>query len=236
MARNLIISGGIYHPFEETSAAVADLLLPLGVQSDIVDDVDAGIDSLEGGGYDVLTVNALRWRMLNHDKYIPFRDEFQFELAPHRQKALTGFIVAGGGLLGLHTASICFDTWDGWANLLGARWKWDASFHPEPALLEARPGSTDHVIVKGLKPFRVTDELYHDLERMPDTEVLLNADAPENGAPQALMFARHVGAGRAVYDALGHDAASLCEPTHARLLRRSAAWVLGWPDTQVEAL
>ena len=236
MPRNLIISGGIYHPFAETSAAVADLLLPLSVQSDIVDDVDAGIDSLEGGGYDLLTVNALRWRMLNHDKYIPLRAEYQFELAPHRQEALTRFIVAGGGLLGLHTASICFDTWAGWANLLGARWNWDASFHPEPAPLAVRPGSTDHVIVRGLKSFQVIDELYHNLERMPDTDVLLHADAPANGAPQALMFAKRVGAGRTVYDALGHDAASLCEPTHARLLKRSAAWVLGWPDAQVEAL
>lgn len=236
MRRNLIISGGIYHPFTETSAAVADLLLPLGVQSDIIDDVDAGIDAVEGGEYDLLTVNALRWRMLNHDKYIPFRAEWQFELSPRRQKALTQFIVAGGALLGLHTASICFDTWEGWLDLLGARWNWDASFHPEPAPLEVRPGSTDHVIVRGLKPFRVTDELYHHLELMPDTDVLLYADAPANGVPQALMFARHVGAGRTVYDALGHDAQSLSEPTHTRLLRRSAAWVLGWSDAQVEAL
>jgi hypothetical protein len=236
MIRNLIISGGIYHPFAETSQAVADLLLPLGVQSDIIEDVDAGIDALAGGAYDLLTVNALRWRMLNHDKYIPFRAEWQFELAPDRQRALTRFVVAGGGLLGLHTASICFDTWDGWSELLGARWNWDASFHPEPATIEARPGKTDHVIVAGLEPFQVTDELYHNLELMPDTDVLLNADAPGNGTPQALMFARRVGAGRTVYDSLGHDVASLCESTHARLLRRSAAWVLGWSDAQVEAL
>ena len=50
------------------------------------------------------------------------------------------------------------------------------------------------------------------------------------------MFAKSIGSGRSVYDSLGHDAASLREPTHARLLKRSAAWVLGWSDTQVEAL
>jgi type 1 glutamine amidotransferase len=236
MQRNLIITGGIYHPFAETSSVLADLLLPLGVQSDIIDDVDAGIDAVEGGEYDLVTVNALRWRMLNNDKYIPYRAEWQFELAPRRQKALSQFIDAGGGLLGLHTASICFDTWEAWSDLLGARWNWDASFHPDPHLLEARPGSTDHVIVRGLKPFRVTDELYHNLDRMPDTEILLEAAAPANGELQALMFAKSIGSGRSVYDSLGHDAASLREPTHTRLLRRSAAWVLGWSDTQVEAL
>jgi type 1 glutamine amidotransferase len=35
-----------------------------------------------------------------------------------------------------------------------------------------------------------------------------------------------VGQGRVVYDALGHDGASLNHPTHAQLLRDAAQWAL----------
>ena len=34
--RNLILSGGIYHPFAETSAIIAGQLASLGLQSDIL--------------------------------------------------------------------------------------------------------------------------------------------------------------------------------------------------------
>jgi type 1 glutamine amidotransferase len=234
--RNLIISGGIYHPFEETSATLAAMFEPLGVQSTVVGDVDAAVDSLATGNYDLVTVNALRWRMLNHEKYVPFRAEWQFELSRSRQDALADFVAAGGGLLGLHTASICFDTWCGWRDLLGAAWNWERSFHPEPAPLEVRPSTAGHVITRGLEPFRLTDELYHHLDQAPGATVLLEADAPDEGGPQALMFAQAYGAGRCVYDALGHDAESLTHECHARLLKRSAAWALGWDDARVAAL
>jgi hypothetical protein len=79
MARNLIISGGIYHPFDETSAALAGLLEPHGIESTITEDIEGGLATLKD--YDLVTLNCIRWRMIQNEKYVPFRDEWAMELS-----------------------------------------------------------------------------------------------------------------------------------------------------------
>ena len=39
MARNLILTGGLYHPFEEASETLAALLQDVDIQSDITTDI-----------------------------------------------------------------------------------------------------------------------------------------------------------------------------------------------------
>lgn len=223
MNTNLIISGGIFHPFDETSAALAGLFDGLDIRSNITMDLEDALATLDQ--YDLVTMNCLRWRMIQHDKYIPFRDEWAMEISDAGRGALQNHVAAGGGLLGLHTASICFDTWDGWKDLLGVAWNWEKSFHPEIGDIEVAVAADAHPIVAGLEDFGLHDEIYHHLAPADDAPGLLFAEADEGIQP--LMWARQVGAGRAVYDSLGHDAASINHPTHARILRRSALWVLG---------
>ncbi len=235
MNKNLIISGGIFHPFDETSAALAGLFDGLDIRSTITTDLEDALASL--GQYDLVTVNCLRWRMIQHDKYIPFREEWAMELSDEGRAALENHVTSGGGLLGLHTASICFDTWPGWKDLLGVAWNWEKSFHPDISDIQVGVAADAHPIVAGLEDFALHDEIYHYLTPAGDAPALLFAtagDGADDGV-QPLMWARQVGAGRAVYDSLGHDAASINHPTHARILRRSALWALG-RDEEVGAI
>ena len=80
MARNLIISGGIYHPFDETSVMLAELLESVGITSTITEDIEGALATLDQ--YDLVTLNCIRWRMIQHEKYIPFRDQWAMELSP----------------------------------------------------------------------------------------------------------------------------------------------------------
>ncbi len=43
MARNLILTGGLFHPFEEASETLAGLLAPLGISSDITTDIASSV-------------------------------------------------------------------------------------------------------------------------------------------------------------------------------------------------
>ena len=225
--KGVILSGGIFHPFAETSAALADLLAAEGIVCTVTEDVAEAIDAL--AHVDLFAVNALRWTMTQHEKYAPHRARWAMELTAGQQAAIDGFVQRGRGLLALHTATICFDAWPGWRVLLGGGWQWGASHHPppEPADVAVLPG---HAITRGLTDFCLTDEIYHALSPGPDCNVLAQAASRTQPAgPQPLAWCRSHGAGRVFVDALGHDAASLAVPGHGALLRRAARW-LTWQE------
>jgi len=230
-ARNVLLSGGLFHPFEKTSAEVAGLLAPLGIHTEVFGDVDAVIDALPDA--DLFTVNALRWRM-HGEKYGPYREEWAFSLPEAGRRVIQAFVSDGGGLLGLHTACLCFDDWPGWRTLLGGAWVWGTSHHPPPAAFRVRTTDAVHPITSGLGEFEIEDEVYSDLALEPDVTPLAVSSEATGGQP--LAWARVVGRGRVFYDALGHDERSFGHATHRRLLRRAALWALGRPDSEVEAV
>ncbi len=224
------MSGGIFHPFEESSAELARQFERVGIRSDITEDIEAGLEALASGTrYELLTVNALRWQMLG-EKYDAYRDQWRFELSPRGRRAITDHVSGGGGLLGLHTASICFDSWVHWGEILGATWVWGKSSHPEFGAVDVRVAG-QHSIVHDVADFRVDDEIYHHLDLQADVVPLLSAERDVGAQP--LLWARSFGRGRVVYDALGHDAASIAHPQHVQILKRAALWALARRDQEV---
>ena len=223
MVRNLILSGGIFHEFHDTSAELWGLLAGHGVLSEVEEDIEAGLAMLAGGEFEMLTVNALRWQMQG-EKYDPYREEWAMTLSSAGRAAIENHMTAGGALLGLHTASICFSDWPGWGEILGGAWQWGRSWHPPPSALSVVP--SDHSLVAGVAAFSVEDEVYTDLELQADIEPLwYSLDTPEHPS-QPLLWLHEWKGGRVVYDALGHDAASLREPGHAEALGRAVDWML----------
>lgn len=218
--RNLILTGGIGHPFADASAALADILATEGIVSTITEDIEQGLSDL--GGFDLVTVYALRWRMLVGEKYAPHRQQWAFSLSDAGREALSSFVDAGGGLVALHTAMVCFDDWPAWRTLLGAQWIWGRSAHPPFGPVEATPTGIPHPITDGTPPFALKDEVYGHLGMEPGVEPLLVGDAGAGSWP--LLWARPVGRGRVFVDLLGHDRASLEQPTHRELIRRGARW------------
>lgn len=223
--RNLIVTGGINHPFERSSAALAEVLSEIGIASEITDDVEGGFAAVGRGEFDLVSVNALRWRMLDDEKYRPHRARWAFEISAAGASAVERFVREGGALLGLHTACICFDTWPAWRQLLGGRWEWGRSYHPPLGPLVIEPG--EHPLVQGLGTLCLEDEIYHHLAVEPETETILRAEG-EDG-PQPIVWRTRPNAGRSAFDALGHDAASILHPAHRRLIQRLVAWLLEDP-------
>lgn len=229
---NLLLTGGFFHRFDETGPYLAGVLEPAGVESEITEDLDAGLARLAGDAtYDLVTVYALRWRML-HPMFDGARERWAFTLSESGREALRGHLARGGGLLAVHTAAICFDDWPEWGEIVGAAWNWERSTHPPPRTLEIDVRTGAHPIVAGVERFAIEDELYSFLDWQPDAEALMTCRY--RGEDQALLAARPREAGRVVYDALGHDIASLSQPAHQTILRRSARWAAGAPDARVE--
>ena len=208
-----IFSGGHGHYFASTSAGLSEILAGRDFEVHTETDFDVGIQRL--GETDLLVVNALRWTMVQHEKYAPFRRAHAFRMAPGRMQRLAGWVREGGRLLAMHTAVICFDTEPEWLNLLGGGWRWGASHHPPRGPLRIAP--------TGAEAFDLVDEAYHHLSPAADVEILATCDAGEGAQPVA--WTRRYGAGRVAVDTLGHDRQSLDTLGHALLIDGLIDWL-----------
>ena len=159
-------------------------------------------------------------------------------LSEAARETIAGHVRAGGGLFGLHTATICFDDWAAWGDVLGGAWQWGVSYHPLLGPVRARLDA-EHWLTRGLGDFALTDEVYSNQRVLPGVEIVgwaetSGADAVATGW-QPVLWTHRYGAGRVIYDGLGHDAASLQHPIHRRLVQRAALWASGHPQHIVEA-
>jgi hypothetical protein len=92
--QNLILVGGIFHDFDASAEALATVLAPLGIESRIEADLDAGIASLADNPVDLLTVNALRWEMIG-EKYDPYRETEAYSPPSKTRMAIEAHLHAG---------------------------------------------------------------------------------------------------------------------------------------------
>ena len=237
MMQALIYSGGISHPFAEAAQALLTLLQQAGFSGEVSEDMEHLADRLRMNPSALLVVHALRWTMTQHEKYAPDRARWAMSPSAGAREALRAHVAAGGGLLGLHTASICFDDWCEWRQLLGGHWDWTHSRHP-PLTQVWVSLAPEHPLARGVADFSLIDEAYCNLRITADADVFGWVEAAEGlgtTGRQPACWTHSYGRGHAVYISVGHDAASLQHPALSRLLRRSALWLAGRPNGIVEA-
>ncbi len=234
MTTAVVVGGGWAHPAEASVPAVVELLTGVGVVCEVVDDVDAAAQAVVSRRPDLLCVMACRFTMSDDRYTAEQRAEWSYRTSPSVRAAFTDHVRHGGALLGLHTASICFDDWIGWAELLGGQWDWSRSNHPEVGAMEVEP-VVGHLVTAGLERFTVVDERYRFLALGPQSEVVAHATDDDGTHPIAWVVPPSVGGsrGRVAYSALGHDRRSLGDPAHRAFLGRVTNWLIGgdapWP-------
>ena len=253
MARVLVASGGptYAHDHAATAVTIGSLLIADG--HDVVATTSHFRqlpDALRESNPDVIVMHALWWRMLA-DRYADIRDEWAYVSSSDVRSALTEFVQTGGALVALHTATICFDDWPGWAEIVGGHWNWDRSFHPllGPVRVEIGPvhvevgggvevggaiavagvvvgdGNGEHEITADLDAYETVDEVYAHLDLQPGIVPLAYGVHPD-GSQHPVLWARTFGSGRVAHFGLGHDSVSLTNETTAEILRRCVTWAV----------
>jgi len=217
MTRNLILSGGPAHDYSRTSAMLSSTLAEVGVRSDIHEDFGV-IESGVLREFDMITMNCARWTCADvgpdHEWY-----SFRFELSQEARAELLGFLGEGKGLLALHAATLCFDDWDEFAEILGARFTGHGPYQE----YRLRVHADAHPITEGLADFDITDELYTSPRITDAVEPLV--DGEWEGKMRPVLWVRDYRNSRVCYNALGHDVDTFANPHFQKLLRRGALWV-----------
>ena len=67
--KNLLLTGGIFHPFDQSAPTMASIFEEVGFESEITEDLEEGLSRLDRESFDMLTVYALRWTMQTGEKY-----------------------------------------------------------------------------------------------------------------------------------------------------------------------
>jgi uncharacterized protein len=227
----VILSGGPNHDCAGTSAELVEILVGIGVDASVREDIEGALAELDA--IDLLVFNLLRWRMLQN-RYTELAPTYAISLSESARTSIEAFVRGGGSLLAMHGAAICFDDWPGWGELIGARWEWERSMHPPLGPVDVEVARSGHPIVAGLpERFAVEDEIYSHLDRAADLEPLMSAE--HSGQRHPLLWAREVDGGRVVYDLLGHHVVSYDPPTHREIVARAALWALRRPDAEIAA-
>ena len=235
MKTAIILSGsGRYsdpwHPFAETSAALAELVQAAGFSVEIADDIDPALARLDES-VGLLVVNAGD----PHGDSAPTDAAAESEhLRPDASvidagdAALAAALDRGIGILAMHRAAASLRDHPAFERVLGARWVDDVSWHP-PIGEAAVHVVGNHRIAEGLDDFTAVDERYTGFRFLDVIEPI--AEHTEQGLRHPLVWAREVGRSRLVYDALGHDGRSYESAGHRELLARALDWLAHVPAT-----
>ena len=227
MSRVLVLAGGSphAHDFAATGATLAELAVGLGHDVALTHDPDRAAVLL-ADDFDALVVDGLWWRM-EGAAYDRWRGDHAYSPPRTTRDAITSHVHDGGGLLAVHTASICFDDWPEWGDVVGGSWQWGVSSHPPVGEVAAHVVG-DHPVVDGLPDtIELVDEVYGDLDLRDGLDVLVTARRTSDDVEQPVVWLHRYGAGRVAYDGFGHDVESIQHPAHSRLLAQSLSWILG---------
>lgn len=198
-----------WHPYPETSAAIAALLRADGWRVDVVDDPDWALTSLEGAA--LLVVNAGD----------PWRGEAAARGADAAAEAgLAAAIERGIGMIATHSGLSSLRDYPAWRRAIGGEWVDGTSWHPEIGLTTTRAVDHAHGIVQ--RDITAFDERYADLAVDEGVHVLAVHDI--DGVAHPAIWTHERGGTRAVVSSLGHDARSYESGEHRAVLARAARW------------
>jgi uncharacterized protein len=220
-AKVLLLSGGRrqHHGYREQALYLSGTLENTGrFQVTICEDA-AILETPAMSKYDLLIVNADR------------RDD-EFKFSNSQQEAIFNYVRSGHGYVSIHGADNAAKDWlPTWKEMLGGVFS-----HFGLPDGKTRKGSftvkiadTSSPITQGLKDFSLTDELYYQVQMMPDVQPLATIEF--QGGTWPVAWTRAFGKGRVFHTVLGHRDFGpekddpLRNPNLGRLIVQGIDWV-----------
>lgn len=201
--------GDPWHPFAETSEALASALRERGDQVVVSEDADVSLAALSEAPRPDLLVLNIGW-------YGPER------FTEPATQGLVDALESGVPTLLVHSTLTAFPDWPLWREIAGGGWTYGTTYHPDYADAVAL-ADPEHAITAGLDRVAISDERYTAMWVDDPEAVFLEHE--EDGERHPLAWTRVWGASPIVADALGHDAASYRDGERSVLLQRELDWL-----------
>ncbi len=132
--------------------------------------------------------------------------------------SLKEFILGGGGLLAVHSASASFKSCQEYFDLLGGRF----TTHDKVMDFEIQPTEEGKEIFGDIQPFTVRDELYiHETYE----GITMRLFSEHDGKREPIVWTKEYGTGRICYFEPGHCAGTMKNPAVQDVILRGLRWV-----------
>jgi len=141
-------------------------------------------------------------------------------LTPEQEAELDRFVTNGGGLVGVHGATVFREEYDLYPKVIGGRFV----EHAHMCEFTVKILDPAHPVCRGVSDYTVFDEPYV-VDRYAGSDLLLAGEW--DGQTHPLGWAKTHGRGRVCYLANGHDKRSLEAPPCTHLFRNAARWCAG---------
>lgn len=222
--RVLIVTGEDYpgHKWQETTPVLKEQLAKDSrLEVSVVEDLKL-LRTLDLKKYDAVVMH-----FKNYDPKVP---------GPEGQENLARFVRDGGGLVLVHFACGAFQEWPEFTKLAGRAWNPKLRAHDPYGKFRVDIADASHPIMRGMKPFELTDELYTCLDGDTPIHVVATAVSKVDQKAYPMAFVLNYGKGRVFHSVLGHDTTALGAPGTGELYRRATAWAAGSePAVQAQA-
>ena len=189
------------------------------------------------GAFEVIATEDLSdFSIQNLEQYaaVMFYTSGEIPMSSIQKTALLGFVRAGHGFLGVHSATDTFYTWPDYLDLVGGYFN-GHPWHQAVTIEVVDPG--DPLVAFLGNSLQVEDEIYQIsdfdyrgsrvLLRLDQSSVDLNkAGVHQRFYGWPLAWKRFYGEGRVFYSALGHEASVWQDPRCQKILTKAILWCM----------
>ena len=214
----IILSGSSNHEWEKTTKLLVRILDEAKLFSAQVTERPDTMTYAAWKKFDLILCNANTWP--DSIKRISSQWEADF----------TRYVMEGGGTLFFHASASSFYGWDDFRKIGIGRWGKE-TFHDAPIVASLYNLDQKHPITKGLKGFRIMDEVWEKTEFYDGAKAIgaLKATNAKDGhaIDEPAIFVNQTGKGRSFFTILGHDERALLNSGMRTLLLRAAQWCAG---------
>jgi hypothetical protein len=139
---------------------------------------------------------------------------------------------AGKGLLFLHHSICAYQDWPEFKQIIGGKYyekkkneKFGASSFTHDIDFYVQIVHPSHPVTKGIKDFVLLDEVYGNMEVLPEISPLLSTDHPKSNILIGWTLKKENS--KIVYIQPGHDEKSYSNPEYRKIIKQSISYITG---------
>ena len=153
-------------------------------------------------------------------------------ITDNEKKTFYNLVEAGKGLLFLHHSICSFQEWADYKTFVGGKYyekkrdeAFGASSYQHDVNFSVHITDKTHPVTRGIQDFKIVDEVYGNLEVLPNVQPLLSTDHPKSN--RLIGWTLIKDKSRIVYIEPGHDNNAWSNPIYQKLISQAISYVAG---------